>query len=79
MPFAGVPLLPELELQLAAAQLYARLAAPKLEHAAVAAMALGHAGLRVPLPLPDSSPVPGAHFPLPLAGSEATPLRAMQL
>lgn len=55
----GVPLLPEQELQAAAAALFARLAAPRQDHAAVAAMALGHAGLRVPLPLPLGSPETG--------------------
>lgn len=55
---AGVLLVPEEELQKAAAAVYGVMHDTKSDHAATAAMALGHAGLRVPLPLPSSSTAP---------------------
>lgn len=48
-------MVPEEELQKAAAAIYGVMRDMKASHAATAAMALGHAGLRVPLPLPSSN------------------------
>lgn len=47
----------EEELQKVAVAIYGVMRAPKADHAATAALAMGHAGVRVPLPLP-SKPIP---------------------
>ena len=48
-------MVPEEELQKAATAIYGVMRDMKSGHPANAAMALGHAGLRVPLPFPSSS------------------------
>ena len=55
MLLAGVPSVPEAALQASAKALAGVLMMPKSAHAATAAAALGHAGLRGPLPLPPPS------------------------
>jgi len=52
----GVPLVPEEVLQKAAETIYGIIHAPKADHAATAVLALGHAGIRAPLPLPLHPP-----------------------
>lgn len=52
----GVPLVPEEVLQKVAKTIYGVIHAPKADHAAMAALALGHAGMRAPLPLPAYPP-----------------------
>ena len=56
-------MVPEGELQRVAVAIYGVMCAPKADHAATAALAVGHAGLRVPLPLPPK-PTPAGGNPL---------------